>query len=432
METKPILALIPSAYKASKVYSVLPADGVGDFDFSRSGQATRVNKDGLIETVGSNIPRLNYPMIDGVVSGCPSLLLEPERRNLITHSEDFTDASWTSLRLSLTGSNNISPDGTLNASEVTLDTTNDSHTLLHSTITGVISQVNHTISVFVKSNGNDKVALRDATIGNYVSVDLSNGVILDENNVSSSVDKFNNNWYRISLTFASSSNGQIRPSLYLLQDSYTSGIPSSAYLGNGVGSVYVWGFQAEQGSYPTSYIPTNGGTVTRSAETCNGAGDANTFNDSEGVLMFEGISIANDSTYKVLSLRGGSNNILNVGYSLNSNNIYFYKEVNGVSHSPVLPQSAVNVLNFNKVAVSYSESIHYLWINGFKTVSSTGVGAFTSLSTLSFDSNGAAPLYGNIKQIQYFNTALTDEELEYMTSYRSFNEMATGQLYKTY
>ena len=49
MATIPSLALIPSGYKASKVYSVLPTDGVGDFDFTRSGNATRVNSDGLIE-----------------------------------------------------------------------------------------------------------------------------------------------------------------------------------------------------------------------------------------------------------------------------------------------------------------------------------------------------------------------------------------------
>ena len=51
--------------------------------------------------------------------------------------------------------------------------------------------------------------------------------------------------------------------------------------------IYIYGAQVEQGSYPTSYIPTNGTTVTRLAETANGAGDASTFNDSEGVLMAE-------------------------------------------------------------------------------------------------------------------------------------------------
>ena len=45
---KPKLALIPSAYKVSTVYSVLPVDGDGDFAFSRNGSATRCNNDGYI------------------------------------------------------------------------------------------------------------------------------------------------------------------------------------------------------------------------------------------------------------------------------------------------------------------------------------------------------------------------------------------------
>jgi hypothetical protein len=68
---KPKLALIPSA-QGSKFYSVLPSSGVGDFDFTRSGSATRINSQGLIETVANGVSRLNYPMIDGVVKGCPT------------------------------------------------------------------------------------------------------------------------------------------------------------------------------------------------------------------------------------------------------------------------------------------------------------------------------------------------------------------------
>jgi hypothetical protein len=47
--TNPKLALIPSGYKNSKVYSILPNDGSGDFTFARNSGGTRVNKQGLIE-----------------------------------------------------------------------------------------------------------------------------------------------------------------------------------------------------------------------------------------------------------------------------------------------------------------------------------------------------------------------------------------------
>ena len=38
-------------------------------------------------------------------------------------------------------------------------------------------------------------------------------------------------------------------------------------------------------SYATSYIPTSGSSVTRQADTANGSGNSEVFNDSEGVLF---------------------------------------------------------------------------------------------------------------------------------------------------
>ena len=89
--SNPILALIPSGTKAQKVYSVLPSDGSGDFTFDRAnGLATRINKNGLVEEVANDTPRLDY--LNGT---CPSLLLEDERTNNIRYSEDTTAADWT-------------------------------------------------------------------------------------------------------------------------------------------------------------------------------------------------------------------------------------------------------------------------------------------------------------------------------------------------
>ena len=87
--SKPILAMIPSAYNTNRLYSVLPFDGTGDFAFNRASSATRINKDGLIETVASNVPRLDYS--DG---SCPSLLLEPQRTNNILYSESLSPSDW--------------------------------------------------------------------------------------------------------------------------------------------------------------------------------------------------------------------------------------------------------------------------------------------------------------------------------------------------
>ena len=112
------LLLIPSGYKSQKVYSIFPTDGDGDFNFSRSGVATRIAKNGLITTVDSNVPRLEYPMIDGVVNGCPSLILEPSRTNSQVNSEEFDNALWNKTRASITPNDAISPSGLLNADKL--------------------------------------------------------------------------------------------------------------------------------------------------------------------------------------------------------------------------------------------------------------------------------------------------------------------------
>jgi hypothetical protein len=78
---KPKMAMIPSTVGGS-VYSVLPSNGDGDFNFTRASAATRINAQGLIETVAVGDNRLNYPLVGGVVDGCPHLLLEPQRTNL--------------------------------------------------------------------------------------------------------------------------------------------------------------------------------------------------------------------------------------------------------------------------------------------------------------------------------------------------------------
>ena len=118
---KPKLALIPAA-QGTKLYSVLPSNGTGDFTFTRGSVATRINAQGLIENVVSGQSRLNYPMIDGVQKGCPHHILEPARTNVVQYSEDFLNGFVLS-RTSAFGSgseinNVISPEGSLNGSYI--------------------------------------------------------------------------------------------------------------------------------------------------------------------------------------------------------------------------------------------------------------------------------------------------------------------------
>jgi hypothetical protein len=87
----PSLAMIPSGYKASKLYSVLPSDGTGDFTVARAGLRHRINSDLKLELIDANVPALNYDAI----GGCPVLNTEPQTTNLITYPITFSDDYWT-------------------------------------------------------------------------------------------------------------------------------------------------------------------------------------------------------------------------------------------------------------------------------------------------------------------------------------------------
>jgi len=392
---KPKLALIPAA-QGSKFYSVLPSSGVGDFDFTRSGSATRINSQGLIETVGNGVSRLNYPLIDGKVVGCPSHLLEPSRTNLITYSENFSNSYWLKLNnVTVSAEKVISPDGTLNASQIIFDGTVNGR--IEKGISGLTQGADYTVSVYARVSSGTQVV-------NFGSVSDFEYTLTTE-------------WQRLTSTQA---------------ENDTVGYPRLKC--NDASTIEIYGFQLEQSSFPTSYIPTNGSTVTRSAETANNSGDASTFNDSEGVLMVE-ISGFNEtvSANNWISLTDGTtnqNNYVSIQQDT-SGNIISRVRVNGVN-SAVLYSTIIDQSLSSKIAIKYKLNDFSLYVNGFE-YDSDNVGSIFStntLSKLSFDYNSLSnPFYGNTKQVQYYDSALTDSDLETLTSWVSFSDMANGQLY---
>jgi hypothetical protein len=54
------IVLTPTAYNNGEALCIKPDDASGDFQFSRNSAATRVNAQGLVETIGINLPRINH------------------------------------------------------------------------------------------------------------------------------------------------------------------------------------------------------------------------------------------------------------------------------------------------------------------------------------------------------------------------------------
>ena len=402
---KPKLALIPAA-QGSKFYSVLPSSGVGDFDFTRSGSATRINSQGLIETVGNGVSRLNYPLIDGKVVGCPSHLLEPSKQNALQRSEEFDNSYWVNNGVTISANQIISPSGSLTADLLT-GVSGGFGIVRFSTWTAT----NKVASCFAKKGSSNLFTIKNASGGvGGVTFDLENGTVTNEDSgFEGDIENYGNGWFRCTAIDTSARSG-----------TFSLGVNSASE------SVYIWGAQLES-DYKTSYIPTTTTAVTRSAETANNSGDADTFNDSEGVLMAEISALANDGTTRELALSdGGVTNRIEIRYISANNDIQGV--IRGAASTILLSHNLTDATEFTKVAVKYKSGDYAFWINGFEVQVSTTTGNPTGLNELAFDDgNGDFNMYSNTKQIQYYDSA--DIDLEKLTSWTSFSDMANGQLY---
>jgi len=418
---KPKLALIPAA-QGTKFYSVLPSDGVGDFTFARGSVATRINAQGLIENVASGVSRLDYPMIDGVVKGCPHHILEPVRTNVFQRSEEFSNAYWSTSRIETPYiANVVSPDGTLNA--YTLEISNGETNGGGVYRTGISISGDNSWSVFAKKKTANYLVLADTgTTTNAVYFDLENGTVGTTYNATGEIQYFGNGWYRCTMKYTLTSSG--------IKFIYLSNLDGATNGGvQGGDSIYIYGAMLEEGSHSTSYIPTSGTAVTRSAETANGAGNASTFNDSEGVLMAEISALANDGTDRAITISDGTS----------SNRVTFYYGASSTLNYNIYSGGLVsfgsltipNISAFSKFSIKYKSNDFAFWVNGFEVHTDSSGNSPTGLDRLNistFNASGAF-FYGNTKQVQYFDSALDSEQLEQLTSWTSFTDMAEGQLY---
>ena len=417
MYDKASLALIPSGYKAGStdnLYSVLPANGNGDFNATRGSTATRVNKDGLIETVAADVPRLDYPLTNGVVGDCPALLLEPSRTNDMQRTEEFDNSYWTKYDTSVSPNQIVSPNGAVTADRILEDTGTSAHQIGRAFSFTLGSY--YAVSVFVKENGrNFQITAGNTNTWRGSAIyNLSTGSVQSTTYGTASIENYGNGWYRCMLVGEALATASTNINFGLI-----SGTSTTSYTGDGSSGVYLWGAQNEIGSYPTSYIPWDGsGSTTRSADVCNGAGTSAEFNDSEGVLFIECSLFTNS----------GENNYFSIGDTTGTRDgveLHFRTEssrIRGIIYSNDsvtvnISTYSFNKTNNNKIAFKYKDNDFAIWVNGTEAVTASSGAAPLKLSNLQFaDANNSNDWYGKCKQVLVFNEALSDSELETLTS----------------
>jgi len=370
------IVVTPNGYKAGELYAVIPSDGAADMDVTRATDATRVDENGLIEEVLVNVPRIDY-----TGGGCPHILIEPQRTNLITYSEDFSQSYWTKSGVTVSLETTIkSPNGGYNSYKISSGTSGNLNR-----IAGVTGQ---TKSIFVRTVSGT------GTIG-----------VLSYNGGSASTQNITEEWQRFDVL---ANTGDTDGTTFFAVD----------FRNSTLAEVLIWGSQLENGLNVTSYIPTSGSTVTRNQDIISRDGIGSLVNSEEGVVFLEMAALINGGSYRSISLSDGTNtNVLEIDFAPTNNRLEVYFIINGVSY--LSPNSYTIVqTDYNKIAFSWEENNLKLYVNGIELVNDlTATLLPNKFNKLKFTtSNGSFPFNGKVKQLQVYTTALTDSQLAALTS----------------
>jgi hypothetical protein len=267
--------------------------------FTRASTATFVGSNGLIQSAAINAARFDH---DPVTLACKGLLIEESRTNFILNSDLYSTSTPTNITATtITGT---SVTGSSQIRELSL-TASGALTGVQANLTGTGTGTK-TLSVFIKKPTSN--AAPYFTIGFASSALVYAGIQLTMSGsapvisvtstsntfavVSSSLETFSNDWYRVSVV-VSGTAANCFPTMYPSNAIWdgTSDIRQTL-IASGTNLIYIFGAQLEAGSFPTSYIPTVASSVVRSADVCSitGASFTSFYNQSEGTVIVNGDS----------------------------------------------------------------------------------------------------------------------------------------------
>ena len=390
--SKASILLTPTATSDGKLHNIKPNTTTGDFTFTRATTATRVNSSGLIESVASGLPRIDF------TGGTGQILLEPASTNLDTQSSDLSSTWATNTGATATVETGLTPFGVNGNIKRLSGATNNPPNWTDGadslkkqyTVTATDPASFFTFSVYVKSAGSTTVniQLRDNTAGPAVTT----GAI-----------SLTSDWQRVTIS----------------KQFTTSTIRVGVIIAGTDGDILLSGAQFENSSFATSLIETSGSTVTRNKDEANSSGDTSLINSTEGVLYAQIAALADDQTLKVISISDSSSNNEVLLRTLQTSSNTLQSRVRANSSNAAQMQNVVSdITQFNKIAIKYKSGDIGFFVNGVKVASSTSTFTFNNnLNQLRFEGGGSGgDFFGRVKTVAVFKEALTDAQLISLTS----------------
>ena len=339
-------------------------------------------------TDDTNLPRIDY------TGGTGHWLFEPQSTNLLPYSEDFTQ--WNKVNYTVQPNAAVSPSGGFDASFVTNPSGGGGNIKQNLNVTASTTYI---FSFYAKRG--------TASDAKYSVYDNTNGGdIIPSTSYYSQINS--DTFTRITVLFTTPV-GCTSLAAYILRDSASAG------------NTIIWGAQVEASSYATSYIPTNGSTVTRLQDAAFGAGSSDLINSTEGVLYGE-IAVLEGQTNinRYITINNGTDdNIVSIHFRNNAlNQIRAIVKV-GNSNQCDIFYNAAGSTSFAKFALKWKVNDFAFWVNGVKIGDDLSGISFNAntLNNISFDSGqGNDKFFGKTKCVAVFKEALTDEELTCLTT----------------
>ena len=367
--------------------------------------------------ITDNIPRLDY-----TDASCPSLLLEGQRTNAVPYSEYF-NTGWSKDGSSVTSNAATSPEGLQNATKLVEDTSTGLHMLSYTNLYVVGAGDDNYLTLYAKEGERRYLAI--SSRGNFSNND--NTLIFDtrdgvwtnnDSNQNTGQDPINvgNGWWRIQV---------LNESISASYDGFGIGIAETgdnwtgaSYTGDGTSGIYIWGAQAEIGSYATSYIPTYGASVTFASDSMQiASGISDLLPQGTGTMYIEAtIADAVDTEGYLMRIEQGSfADTIFILRGANGNLGAYYRNGN----STIIFLEKINVADTFKAAFAFESGNSVLYVNG-EQVGTSSV-TYTPLTTyndirIGGYSPSAANMSGVVSQSLVFKTRLSNEELATLTT----------------
>jgi molybdopterin-binding protein len=423
------MLIVPQFYKEGNLYQDVPPfvaeDSTMRFTVTRATTATRVNSSGLIASVASGVPR-----IDWLGQSCPALLVEPSGTNFARWVNQMTaqDTPTASGGMTITtGSTDfLAPDGTSGSITKYVGGA-ASGTSQYAYYSGggitVTASGQHTFSLFVKRGATNPLTFCALGIENYAG---GSGTIYSYFNLASgtaltagaSVQDYGNGWYRLSTAPYTLAAGDLTGTLtfFMAEGNGDLSWPASGALNL---TAYTWGAQLETGSVATTYIPTTSGAVSRAADVISASGAlvSGLIGQTEGTIYAE-VDVRNwTASGRVLAISDGTSDarvVIQVGANRTLQAVV--TAASGEVANIATASGQVNGIYKCAVAYASGDFAFYVNANQIGTDSSGAVPACNNVALGKIETSASTNfLNDRIRAAALYTTRLSNAQLAELT-----------------